>query len=350
LAMNQTVSQILKKQSYLFFLVCVLLSSCKRKDKIDVSGINLNVKIERFDHDFDGLKTGNYPSKTAQLQQHYGAFYTDFIERILNAGSVNDTVYYANLRRVFAAKSYEDLKHEVDSIYPNLDKQEAELTDAFKHIKYYYPQIKLPHVYAYFSGFQAQTSIGNHYFGIGLDLFLGKGSKFYPALIETFPHYISRRFTPDNMVPRVIESLAREDMFEEQDADDKSLLSRMIYNGKIMYFMDQVQPDVADSTKIGYTNEQLKWCKDNEPNIWGYFLEDNLLYETDYQKIQKYLTEAPFTPGLGDHNNSAPKLAVWMGWQIVKQYMDKNPKVSLPQLMADHDEQKILGQSHYRPK
>jgi len=348
--MNQTVSPILKKQIYLFFLICIFLVSCKRKAKIDVSGIDLNVKIERFDHDFDGFRNSNYPTKAKQLYRHYGNFYPDFIERILSAGSTTDTTYFANLRKVFAAKSYIDLKHEVDSVYPNLDKQEAELTDAFKHIRYYYPQKKLPQIYAYFSGFQAQNSIGNHYFGIGLDLFLGSNSKFYPALIETFPHYISRRFTPDNMVPRVIESMAREDMFEEQSNDDKTLLSRMIYNGKILYFMDQVLPEVPDSTKIGYTNQQLKWCTDNQANIWGYFLEDNLLYESDYQKIQKYLTEAPFTPGLGDHNNSAPKLAVWTGWQIVKQYMEKNPKVSLQQLMADRDEQKILDQSKYRPK
>ncbi len=348
--MNQTVSQILKKQIYLFFLICVLLVSCKRKDKIDVSGIDLNIKIERFDHDFDGFRGSNYPTKAAQLYRHYGIFYPDFIERVLNAGSIKDTAYFANLRQVFAAKSYIDLKHEVDSVYPNLDKQEAELTDAFKHIKYFYPQKRLPHIYAYFSGFQAQSSIGNNYFAIGLDLFLGSNSKFYPALIEEFPHYISRRFTPDNMVPRVIESMTREDMFEEQADDDRTLLSRMIYNGKIMYFMDQILPDVPDSTKIGYTNQQLKWCADNQANIWGYFLEDNLLYESDYQKIQKYLTEAPFTPGLGDHNNSAPKLAVWTGWQIVKQYMDSNPKVSLQQLMTERDEQKILAQSKYRPK
>jgi gliding motility-associated lipoprotein GldB len=348
--MYRTVCQILKKQIYLFFLICVLLVSCKRKDKIDVSGINLDVKIERFDHDFDGFKGSNYPAKANQLYQHYGAFYPDFVERILNAGTTKDTAYFANIRSVLAAKSYADLKHEVDSVYPNLDKQEAELTDAFKHIKYYYPQKKLPRVYAYFSGFQAQSSIGNQYFGIGLDLFLGSNCKFYPALIEAFPHYISRRFTPDNMIPRVIESIAREDMFEEQAEDDKTLLSRMIYNGKIMYFMDQILPNVADSTKIGYTDKQLKWCNDNQGNIWGYFLEDNLLYESDYQKIQKYLTEAPFTPGLGDHNNSAPKLAVWTGWQIVKQYMDKNPQVSLQQLMAERGEQKILDQSKYRPK
>jgi hypothetical protein len=36
-------------------------------------------------------------------------------------------------------------------------------------------------VYAYFSGFKAQTTVGDGYFGIGLDLFLGANSRFYPG-------------------------------------------------------------------------------------------------------------------------------------------------------------------------
>ena len=124
----------------------------------------------------------------------------------------------------------------------------------------------------------------------------------------------------------------------------------MIYNGKIMYFMDMILPNVADTTKIGYSTAQLKWCKEFQSKIWAYFLEENLLYESDFPKIQKYLTEAPFTPGLGEKNESAPKLAVWTGWQIVREYMDKHPEVTLPELMADNDAQKILNESKYRPK
>ena len=336
-------------QIYLIFLTCVLLMACGRSKKIDVSNINLSVKIERFDHDLDAMRTGTMSTQANRLQKKYGPFYQDYIERILQAGTTRDTTYFKTLCDVFSARSYADLKHEVDSIFPNVDKQNDELTDAFRHIKYYFPKQKLPKVYAYFSGFQAQTSLGDDYFAIGLDLFLGEHSKFYPALIQAFPHYISRRFTPDNIIPRVVEGVAREDMFIERE-EDKSLLAKMIYNGKILYYMDQVLPDVPDSTKIGYTGQQIKWCNDFKPQIWGYFLEENLLYETDYQKIQKYLGEAPFTPGFGEKNDSAPKLAVWTGWQIVRQYMDKHPEVTLPQLMAEKDYQKILNESKFRPK
>ncbi len=338
------------KQIYLIFIISVLLTACGRNKKIDVSNIPIDVKIERFDHDFDGLRTKPMEQQAIFMVQKYGNFYRDYTQQILEAGSINDTAYFNTLREVFKGRAYLDLKHDVDAVYPgNMAKQEAELTDAFRRIKYYYPKQKIPKVYAYFSGFKAQTSVGEDYFGIGLDLFLGADSRFYPALTEVFPRYISRRFTPENITPRVVEGIAREDMFAESE-NDKTLLSKMVYSGKILYFMDQILPDVADSIKIGYTTQQIKWCTDFKSTIWAYLLEQNLLYETDDQKIQTYINEAPFTPQLGEHNQSAPKLGVWTGWQIVREYMERHPDVTLQQLMNNQDAQKILNDSKYRPK
>ncbi|MGZ3750142.1 MAG: gliding motility lipoprotein GldB [Mucilaginibacter sp.] len=337
------------KQIYLIFLTSLLLTACGHSKKVDVSNINVDVKIERFDHDLDAMHTKPMDLQAVFMFKKYGAFYPDYIERVMQYGSIRDTAYLKSLRDMFKGQGYIDLKHDVDSVYPNLDKQNEEIADAFKHIKYYFPQKKLPKVYAYISGFQDQISIGDGYFAIGLDMFLGANSRFYPALTETLPHYITRRFTPDNIAPRVVEGIAREDMFPPSD-QDKSMLSKMIYSGKILYFMDKILPDVADSTKIGYTAKQVKWCEDSKAQIWAFFLEENLLYETDYEKIQKYFGEAPFTPGLGEKNEAAPKLALWTGWQIVKEYMDKHPEVTLPQLMATNDAQKILNDSKYRPK
>ncbi len=339
------------KQIYLFFLFSLLLSACGRNKRVDVSHIPVDVKIERFDREFDAMRTKPMAQQAAYLQKKYGVFYLDFLALLLQNQDINlrDTGYFKLLRRVFANADYTNMKHDVDSVYPDLDKQNSALTDAFRHIIYYYPKKTLPKVYAYASGFEAQTTIGNSYFGVGLDLFLGADSRFYPSLTNLYPHYLSRNFNAENIVPRVVEGIAREDMFPENDSS-KTLLSKMIYNGKIMYFMDQVLPDVQDTIKIGYTGAQLKWCQDFESKIWAYFLDENLLYEADYPKIQKYLTEAPFTPGLGEKSESAPKLAVWTGWQIVKAYMDKHPDVTLPALMENTDAQKILDGSKYRPK
>ncbi|MRX47077.1 gliding motility lipoprotein GldB [Pedobacter puniceum] len=336
-------------KSTFFFLICLFACiSCKQENKVDVSNIKVDLKIKRFDQDLAKVNPNQLATALPQLQKEYGAFYQDYFEKILNTGPTSDTTYYPVVKDILSGAPYQDLQKETQAVYPNLDAQIPKLTDAFKHVKYYYPEIKIPTLITYISGFQVQTPIGENYIGIGLDMFLGSNSKFYPALVESIPMYISKRFTPDNITPRVMEVLAREELFPESDAE-KSLLDKMIYNGKILYFLSKVQPHVADSVLIGYTKAQAEWASNFESDIWAYFLSEDLLYDTDYLKIQKYLSEAPFTPGLGDKNNSAPKLGLFIGWQIVKHYMQENPETTLQNLMLEKDYQKILKDSKYRP-
>lgn len=337
-------------QIYLFFLICPLLQACNNKKTPDISHIKLNISIERFDQEMAGLQASELNVKAPGLRKKYTWFYDDYMEKMLGAGTARDTFYYENLRSVLQNKDYKELKATVEQTFPNLKKQEEELSLAFRYIKYYYPDQKFPRLISFISGFAVQTPIGNDYIGIGLDMFLGKnGSKFYPAIRQSVPAYISRRFTPENIAPRVVEAFIREEMFPEQDAD-KTLLAKMIYNGKILYFMDSVLPESGDTLKIGYTNDQIEWCKINEAGIWAYFMENELLFNSDYLEIQKFLAEAPFTPGIGENSSSAPKLGVWTGWQIVRKYMEKNPEISLQQLMIEGDAQKILNGSKYKPR
>jgi len=337
-------------QIYLFFLICLAALSCNSKKSVDISNIKLNIPIERFDQELSGLNSDSISEIAPDLRKKYTWFYDDYMEMMVGAGPTRDTVYYTNLRSILRNKDYLELSSTVAQTFPSLEKQQLELNQAFRYIKYYYPKQKFPRLISFISGFAVQTPIGNDYIGIGLDMFLGKnGDRFYPALRQSIPQYISRRFNPENISPRVIEAFIREEMFLENDAD-RTLISKMVYNGKILYFMDSVLPAITDILKIGYSTNQLEWCKENEAGIWAYFLDNDLLFESDYMKIQRYLSEAPFTPGLGENSSSAPKLGVWTGWQIVRQYMEKNPDISVQQLMLEKDAQKILAGSKYKPR
>lgn len=334
---------------YVILGLCLCLNGCTRSKEPDISGIKLDVKIERFDQSMEQLTTGNVPKVAPQLEKQYDWFYADYIQNMLAVGSMADTTYYQNLRTVLANTDYKALAKAVADTYPNLTKQEAELTDAFKRMKYYFPKQKTPRFISFLSGFSVQTPIGNGYIGIGLDMFLGKDSPFYPALVQSIPQYISRRFTPENIVPRVVETYIREEVYPESDAT-VSLLDKMVYNGKVLYLMQKALPNAPDSLLIGYTDAQSAWCKTYEADIWAYFIDEKLIFESDYLKIQKFLTDAPFTPGLGENNQSAPKLGGWVGWQIVKNYMDKHPELEPKDLLALQDGQKILRDSGYKPK
>ncbi|MEJ7557408.1 MAG: gliding motility lipoprotein GldB [Pedobacter sp.] len=351
------------RQSYLFFILkaikrcagdrlvlLVMLSvlmSCKQHNRPDVGEVSVNVKIERFDKDLFAGKGKDIVQTDAFLSKKYGIFYRDYVERIVGDGNYSGPQILSTL---YNDKAYSDLNKEAEGAFANIANIEGDLTQVFKYIKYYYPKSKTPRFISFVSGFAVQTPIGDQYLGIGLDMFMGKNSPFYKGIIRSVPAYLSRRFAPEYVPTRVTETFAREELFPERD-EDRTLISKMIHNGKILYFMDQVlNEELSDSLKIGYTSQQIEWCKTYEADIWGFFLENDLLFETDYQKIQVYLSEGPFTPGLGDKNQSAPKLGVWMGWQIVKKYMQENKDVTLQQLMAERDAQIILTGSKYKPK
>jgi hypothetical protein len=235
------------------------------------------------------------------------------------------------------------LKHDVDSVYPDLSEVEAGLSDAFKHYKYYFPQGELPEVIGFISAFENGIVTSDSLLGIGLDMFMGRNYKFYPAAIND--QYRIKNLIPENLVPSAMKGFAK-GKFEL--SQDRAMLNKMIYEGKILYFLDAMLPNTPDTLKIGYTAQQLQWCKEYEVAIWSLFIDRNLLFSTDELEYNKYLAEAPFTTGLD--NNSAPMIGVWAGWQIVRKYMDENPNVTLAQLMQEQDYQKILKLSKYKPK
>jgi uncharacterized protein YjaZ len=76
-------------------------------------------------------------------------------------------------------------------------------------------------------------------------------------------------------------------------------------------------------------------------------VENELLYETNPFELRKYVGEAPFTDAI---STKAPgRLGRWLGWNIVEDYVVNN-EISLSDLMAEADAEKIFRQSGYRPR
>lgn len=312
-----------------------------------MSQIKLEIHIDRFEQDLYQQRKQKPEIANIMLSKKYGYFYQDFINQMVGTPELAGPEVLKNL---YQSKAYSDLNHEVDSVFPKLKSIEDELTTTFKYIKYYYPKTRIPRFISFISGFAYQIPIGENYMGIGLDMFLGKNSKFYPALVKSIPKYQSNRFTPAYIVPRLTEEFVKEEILKAGE-ENQQFLNQIIYQGKILYFLDQVLPEATpDSIKIGYTGKQFAWAKRFEGNIWAFMLEKNLIYETDFKKYQPYISDGPFTPGLGDRDESAPKLGIFIGWQIVRRYMEENPKLTLQQLMLEQDAQKILNTSKYKPK
>ena len=123
----------------------------------------------------------------------------------------------------------------------------------------------------------------------------------------------------------------------------------MIYAGKELYLKDLLLPEYTDADKIGYLPEQIKWCQENEGYMWRYFIEDKLLYSSDSKLPNRFINVAPFSKFYLEIDNQSPgRVGTWMGWQIVRSFMENN-EVSLQQLLQ-MDAIEIFNKSKYKPK
>jgi hypothetical protein len=129
------------------------------------------------------------------------------------------------------------------------------------------------------------------------------------------------------------------------DITGDSFLSQMIYYGKLRYMIDAMMPEAEDHLKIRYTKDEYEWALASEDDIWLYIMDMNWVYSTDIKVLVRFFEEAPTTVGIEE---SPGRIGQFMGWQMVRQYMDKNEDVSILQLLNETNESKFL--KTYKPE
>ena len=340
--MRVKVKHITGAKLLTFFLLFLISCQSKRLD-IDISQIQIEkVEIKRLDQDLFQMPSDSLTSNI--LQKKYGIFYTRFISSIINKGGISDPSYIENLRHFLADKDMREAYTSCQQEFPELNTLENELEDAFKHFKFYFPKREIPQVVTFMSGFNYSIVNIDHVLGIGLEMYLGPDNKFYKMI--QFPRYKTLAMSKDYLLPDCIKGWMSTEF--EPKTSNNNFLSQIIQVGKIMYLVDAILPKVEDTLKVSYTKRQLDWCESNEFNVWTHFIQQKLLYSTDNSEILKYTSEGPFTAAFSKESPS--RIGNWIGWQIVRAYMDKNPEVTLQELVDQKDAQLILSQSKYKPK
>lgn len=318
----------MKKFLVLFTLVFAIVS-CEKKSKVEkaVEEIPVEVKVVRFDKAFFESK----PEELVNLKAEYPFFFPD---------GNDDKVWIEKMQN----KDWQALYSEVQKKYGNFSKQTTEIEDLFKHIKYYFPTVITPTIYTVIGemDYNNKAIYANDKLIIALELYLGKGHEFY-----TFPEYIEQNFEERQMMPDVVSSFA---MRTIPASTEKSLLSEMIYYGKELYLKDILLPNYTDAERIGYLPEQIAWCQENESYIWRFFVDENLLYSSDSKLANRFINLAPFSKFYLEIDNESPgRIGQWIGWQIVRSYMENNPKTTVADLFK-MDARELFEKSKYKPK
>lgn len=294
------------------------------------------LKIRRYEKALFSLDKNNLKAGMASLYPDYAFFLGNNWRDTMNILRIYNFLADTNIRALYNLT----LKK-----YPDVTALETNLGAALNLYRQAYPEKPMPHVFTYVSGLDIETPVyfADTAMAIGLDDFLGSDVLAYEK--AGLPKYKIKRFTPENLLPACM--LAVADRVVRTDDRNNALLDQMIMAGKELYFLDVTLPDVNDEYKIGYTPQQLDWCRKNESNIWAFLIEHQLLFSSDPRSISKLLTDAPFTSGFAAQ--SPGRLGAYMGWMIVRDYMREAEGVTLKQLMDDTDARKILKVSLFKP-
>lgn len=330
----------------LLFIACFIGSCGGKKDIPDVSHIKVQVDIKRFDQDFFATDTTKVDEHLDALQKKYPSFLTDFLYNILAVQPQPDS---AVTKVKMFLHDYRLIYDSAKRNFASMEETKKQITRGFQFVKYYFPEYKLPqHIITFIGPVEGYANvITTEGLAVGLQLYLGKDFPIYHTdyINAVYPDYQSRRFEPQYIPVNCIKNII--DDIYPGSKPDMPLAYQMVESGKKLYLLDQLLPETADSLKTGYTQKQLDGCFENEGLIWNYFLQNNLLYETDPALTRDYMNDGPKTELLGEA--SPGFIGQFVGWQIVKKWMESNKEKSLTELLQTPAQQ-IFEEAKYKPR
>lgn len=335
----------LKALFYIIFLTVLLLGCKSNPLKVDISNIKKNVHVVRFDHELFSINGKDTLKSLIDLHNKYPEFVDLFTYKIIQIGGIDDEESLFAMKQFLTDTMILSVNKLVDKEFSDFNKTEKQLAEAFKYFQFHFPKKDLPTIFAYISGFNQSVVTAENIIGISLDKYLGRDCQYYKLLNST-PQYKIVNMHKDKIVSDVAYAWGITEF--ESKGKQTTLLDNMIYQGKLMYFVDALLPEMQDSLKIGYTGLQIDWCKMNEAQMWSQLIEYKMLYSNKRMDIIRYINNSPTTSGFP--LESPGRTGVWIGWQIVRKYMKEFPETTLSELMNNDDYQQILNDSKYFPE
>ena len=335
-------------KSTLFLIFTCLVCACSHQQETqttnsdpDFTNVKVEVNIQRLDKEMFVCQSKD---ELLEFFDKYPIFIVDYFQ----VPTSEFDKLAEQLLPLISNKGLQDFyKQSQSSAFFGNQNLENDFREAFQHLKYYYPNFKVPKIYTTFTGFFAQGVLQNRelivsdsVIYIGLDYFMGKKGKFLPDIYD----YQLRKASPNAIVPQAI--LLLSERYNATNPKDKTMLSEMVWYGKSYVFAHTMMPNTNDSLFIGYSSQQLTDTYTYQKDIWGHFIQNQLLYSTQEPIKAKYMGERPTTPEIG--KGCPGTIGRWLGWRIVGKYFDENEQLKIQDLMKQTDAQKIFEASKYK--
>lgn len=314
---------------FVLLILLVLSFACQDKDSLraEIESLPVQIKVDRFDRKFHEAS----PEQIPNLKEEYPFLFPEQFDDSIWIKRQKDSLQIL-------------LQLAVDKKFPKEESLEKSLSQLFKHIKFYFPQTPIPHTIGLINNvdYQSKTIYRDSLLILSLDTYLGKDNELY----EGIPKYIRQQMDEVYLTSHVADKFL---VTQLNPLTERTFLAQLIYQGKIQYAKSLLLPDLSEVKRLGYSELQFQWARENQKYIWQYFIERQLLYSTDPTLSQRFLEPAPFSKFYLELDNETPgQIGVWLGAEIVKAFIDKKPTIPLEELLA-LPALTIFQESRYKP-
>ena len=331
------------------FLLCLFaLTAChKGRTYFPKELETQEVEIVRFDKAILNVQSDDVQSTRdaiRALYDEYPVFMPLWVQDVLGIDP-NDTAYLEQALPQFlndTVYGFRQTNALEQTLFADISDIQTAINKAFTRIVWLYPETEIPSLYLFVSGFNASIFFFDDCIGIGADMYLGSDYEYYNRVVYEYQKLTMRK----ECIPVDVISAYLFHTIPYTSTKSR-LLDQMIYRGKVMYLTAQIFDELPPYEVMGWTKEQWNWCVKNERDIWHLVMDKRDLFTTESLVMTSYLNDGPFTAEISQ--DSPGRLGIWLGWRIAESYMEHNETVSLQELMAEGDAQKILELSFYKP-
>ncbi len=309
----------------MLFAICIACTDDKKER--DISQIRVAFKLFRFDLEFARTE----PEELNRLKLEYPFFFPE---------KVPDSIWLAKLNDGLQ----KELEREVARVFPDNDELEEELRSVFQHIKYYFPEVKLPAKVVTTTSevdYRHKVIWTDSLLVLSLDTFLGSENKLYEGVYD----YIKIGMTKERIAPELGMEFASQII---PSINRPTLIEAMVQEGQKLYIAQQLSPGSSEAILLEYTDSEYNWTQANARFVWEYFITNDLLFSTEPQLYNRFVAQAPFSKFYLDMDRESPGgVGKYLGLQIVNSFMDRS-ETDLKGLLTTRPEV-IFNKAKYKP-
>jgi len=310
-------------QKSLFILIVLFTLSCN-----DIKNPDIEIEIERFEDVFFNSDLNSL----SKVKKDFSFLFPPQFDDQIWIDRLNDT-------------TQKQLYLEVKLSFSDFSAHKSSIQNFYTNYLKYNSEYKIPRLITLTTDvdYRKKIILTDSLLLIGLDNYLGENHFFY----SSFPKYLKSTFNNDNIVIDIAKIYASRSVAKEK-LENYTFIEKIINQGKILYFTSAMLSETQPYKVIGYSNNEFIWALENEKDIWANFIENEYLFSSDINLDNRFINLSPFSKFYLSLDNESPSMiGKFIGWQIVKSFMNVN-STNLDELIQ-FDPMYIYNNSKYKP-